>query len=362
VHYPLIMEDLRNEFPALRNQIYLNTASSGLMSKSLLDWRRSHDEDYYTNGVNFVKRKQIPEDARAGVARLFDAKSSETALIPNFSFGCNIVLDGLSKGQKILLLKEDYPSLRWPVEIRDFNVCYAKIDENLEENILQAVEKHKPDIFMFSIVQWLSGIKINLDFLKQLKSQYPDLLLIADGTQYMGTENFSFKDNAIDVLGASAYKWLCAGFGNGFMLIKKEVQNKIFPKTIGFNSADTFDSKATDTRFIKYFEPGHQDFIAFGSLNQAIKKVERIGIENISEPIKKLTDYAKDGLLQKGLLTNATKLRSEHSSIINFKGDMELFDKLTSQYIICSPRGGGIRVSFHYYNTKDEVDALLDML
>ncbi len=356
------MEDLKNEFPALNKQVYLNTASSGLMSKSLLKWRRALDEDFFNNGVDYVKRQQIPEDARASVARLFDASISETALIPNFSFGCNIVMDGLSRGQKVLLLEEDYPSLRWPVETRDFDVCYAKIDENLEDNILQAVEQHKPDIFMFSIVQWLSGIKIDFEFLKQLKSKFPNILLIADGTQYMGTAPFSFKDSAIDILGASCYKWLCAGFGNGFMLVKEGVQERIFPKTIGFNSADTFDSKPADTRFIKYFEPGHQDFIAFGSLDQAIKKVEQIGIENISEAIKKRTLYAMEGLVEKGLLPEKSINRKEHSSIINFTGDQLLFEKLQSNNIVCSPRGGGIRVSFHYYNSIDEVSTLLKLL
>ena len=356
------MEDLRNEFPAIKNQVYLNTASSGLLSRSLLNWRRAHDEDYFTNGVDYVKRQQIPENARASVARLFDASISETALIPNFSFGCNIILDGLSKGQKVLLLKDDYPSLRWPAETRDFDVCYAMIDGNLEDNILHAVEKHKPDIFMFSIVQWLTGIKIDFEFLKQLKSKYPNMLLIADATQYMGTEAFSFKDNAIDILGASCYKWLCAGFGNGFMMVKEEAQHRIFPKTIGFNSADTFESKATDTRFIKHFEPGHQDFIAFGSLDQAIKKVEQIGIGHISEAIQTLTQKAMEGLSEKGLLSSMLLDRARHSSIINFSGDQQLFNKLKVNKIACALRGGGVRVSFHYYNSEEEVNKLLSLV
>lgn len=356
------MEDLRNEFPVLNGQTYLNTASSGLLSKTVYQWRKEHEEKLFNNAANFFTRKQIVEDARTSVARYFNAQLDEVALVPNFSFGCNIVLDGLSKGQKVLLLKEDYPSLRWPVETRDFNVCYAAIDENLEDNILQAVEKHKPDIFMFSIVQWLSGIKIDLAFIKELKSKYPTMLLMADGTQYMGTEKFSFKNSGIDVLGASAYKWLCSGFGNGFILVKEEVQDRIFPRTIGFNSADSFESNATDTRFIKHFEPGHLDFIAFGSLDQAIKKVEWVGIQKISEVIIKRRDYALELLGEKGLLSKDTKNRKDHASIINFTGDQSLYKKLMANDIICSLRGGGIRVSFHYYNTMDEVELLLNNL
>ncbi|MGK0386480.1 MAG: selenocysteine lyase/cysteine desulfurase, partial [Patiriisocius sp.] len=335
------MQDLKHEFPAIQNQTYLNTASSGLLSTSLFYWRKQHEIDLINHGADFTIRKQIPEDARASVARFFNAREDEVALVPNFSFGFNTVLEGLPKGQKVLLLENDYPSLLWPIETRDFNVCYASISETLEDNILQAFEKHRPNIFVFSMVQWLSGIKMDLSFLKALKSKYPQVLFMADGTQYLGTEHFSFKDNAIDVLGASCYKWLLAGFGNGIVMVKKEAQAQIFPATIGFNSAETFDSKATDTAFVKHFEPGHQDTFNYGSLDQAILQAERYGITNISEKIKSLSVYAKERFVAMDLLDDATKNRTIHASIFNFKGDMQLFKKLQKHSIICSPRGGG---------------------
>lgn len=356
------MQDFKQEFPALQDQIYFNTASSGLLSKSLFYWRKQHEIDYINNGAEFAIRKQIPEDTRASVARFFTAQTDEVALIPNFSFGFNTVLEGLPKGQKILLLENDYPSLHWPVETRDFNVCYASISEMLEENILTAFEQHRPDVFVFSIVQWLSGIKIDFTFLKSLKEKYPTVLFIADGTQYIGTEHFSFTDNAFDVLGASCYKWMLAGFGNGIMMVKKEAQSKFFPATIGFNSAATFDSKPSETTFVKHFEPGHQDSFNYGSLQQAILQAERIGISNISDQIKKLSAYAKDQFIALNLLDEATKNRKTHSSIFNLKGDKELFKKLMERKIICAPRGGGVRVSFHYYNTIHEVDRLVEII
>ena len=54
-----------------------------------------------------------------------------------FSFGFNTLLDGLPRDLKVLMLKSDYPSINWAVEHRDFNVCYANIDDNLEENIVK---------------------------------------------------------------------------------------------------------------------------------------------------------------------------------------------------------------------------------
>lgn len=357
------MEDLRIHFPALTSCTYLNTASNGIIPKPVFEWRREHDLDLLNQASVFrVQHKTHIERIREKVAQFFDASKIEVALIPNFSFGINTVLEGLSKGQKVLMLKNDYPSVNWPVETRDFNVCYAEINENLEQNIEGAVAKHKPEVFMFSIVQWLNGVKIDFEFLKQLKDKHPNLLLIADGTQYLGTENFSFSESPIDVLGASCYKWLTAGYGNGFIMVKEAARKKIFPKTIGFNSADSFESAATDTTFMKHFEPGHQDTLNYGSLEQAMLFVENLGKDELYHHIKTLSQKAKESFVALGLLSNNTLLRKEHSSIFNLKGENELFQKLRENNIICSPRGGGIRVSFHYYNTEEDLERLLEIL
>jgi len=357
------MEVLRKHFPALESCIYLNTASNGVIPKPVIEWRRQHDLDLMNNASVFRdKHKDHIEQIRQTVSGFFDASAEETALIPNISFGINTVLERLPKGQKMLLLKNDYPSVNWPVETRDFNVCYAEIDENLERNIEEAVAKHKPDVFMFSIVQWLNGIKIDFEFLKELKKKNPNLLLIADGTQYLGTENFSFKNNAIDVVAASTYKWLTAGYGNGFIMVKETARERIFPKTIGFNSAARFESTAAETTFMKHFEPGHQDTLNYGSLEQAILFQQKFGAENLYQKITSLSAKAKEHFTEMGLLKNETLLRKNHSSIFNLKGDVELFQKLKENNIICSLRGGGIRVSFHYYNTKAELEKLLEIL
>src|SRR5690606_34964378 len=115
-----------------------------------------------------------------------------------------------------LLLKEDYPSLNWPFETRGFPREYVEIDENLEEKIRDRVKGGKIDVLALSLVQWVNGVMIDLEFLRQLKEEFPQLLILADGTQYLGMEEFDFGASGIDILGASAYKWLLAGYGNGF--------------------------------------------------------------------------------------------------------------------------------------------------
>ena len=355
------MKDLKKEFPVLQKYTYLNTASCGLLSQSLVDWRRQHDLNLMAGGSVFrdTHREHI-KSIRASVCRFFNASEDEVALIPNFSFGMNTVMDALPKNLKVLLLEKDYPSVNWAIENRDFDVCYAKVDENLEENINQAIRENQPDVLAFSIVQYTSGIKIDFDFLRQLKAYHPQLLLIADGTQFLGTTVFDFSESPIDILAASTYKWMLSGYGNGILMIKSEIQQKMFPKTIGFNSAEAAFSKRDEIQFIRRFEPGHQDTLNYGSLEQSILHFEKLGMERVSEEITRLSAKAKKKFEDLGLLEDLVVNRPEHSNIFNIKGSEGLFQKLKENNIICSQRGNGIRVSFHYYNTDEDLNTLLE--
>src|SRR5699024_67604 len=249
---------IKQHFPALHHITYLDTAASGVVPEPVMAWRREHEIALQQEPLAF--RSGIPDvlqSTRQAIAAFTNAKEKEVALIPNFSFGINSILEALPKNQKIAILNNEYPSVTWPVLSRKFTTYSIDTKPNLEENILSVIDKQKPDVFLFSIVQWLDGIKIDQEFLKSLKEKFPNLLLIADGTQYIGTEALDFSRSPIDILATSAYKWLHSGFGSGFLLFKKEVQKRFTIKTIGFNSAETFESPWHSTSFIKHFEPGH---------------------------------------------------------------------------------------------------------
>lgn len=357
------MEDFRKEFPVAENYTYLNTASCGLLSKSLVAWRHQHDLNLMEGGSLFRdKHKAHIREIRSRLANFFSTSEDTIAMVPNFSFGMNTILSGLPKSKKILLLKGDYPSISWPVEFRDFEVCYANMDENLEDNIEQAMAEHHSDIFAFSMVQYISGIRMDTEFLHRLKAYHPGLLLIADATQYFGTVDFNFSASPIDVMGASAYKWLLAGYGNGLFLIQPEAQAQILPKTIGFNSADLTFGNKEEIGLIGHMEPGHQDTLNYGSLGESIAFLQRIGMRDIEAHLKRISEEAKKEFEARGLLEKAVAVREDHSTIFNLKGNKELFDKLIANNIICSLRGNGIRVSFHLYNSLEDLKRLLEVI
>lgn len=357
------MENIRSKFPVLQKCIYANTASSGLPYRDLMEWRRQHDQAFL-NGGSMMRNNahSLITVTRETVGRFFGCKFENVALLQNFSIGINMLLEGLDKNEKILFLENDYPSVVWPFERRGFSISFAKMDENLEENIIEKVEQEKITVLALSIVQWLNGIKIDLDFLKRLKKKYPQLLIIADGTQFCGTADFNFEDSGIDVLGASSYKWLLSGYGNGFMLFKDSVKERSALKTIGFNSANADKSKKDSVRLAKRFEPGHLDTLNFGSLKFSLDFLNELGKKNIETRLRELSQKAKKEFAELGLLEDRVINRNLHSTIFNIKGDEALFNKLTNKDIICSQRGDGIRLSFHIYNTENEIDEIIKIL
>ena len=191
---------------------------------------------------------------------------------------------------------------------------------------------------------------MDLNFFKQLKKTHPGLLIIADGTQFCGTKDFNFQNSGIDVLISSGYKWLFSGYGNGFVLIKNNFVE-------GF--LNDISKKNAEESFSLAFEPGNIDTLSFGSLLYSLNKISDYGILKIENRLKHLSNYAMEKFIKKNLLDDQITKRKQHSNIFNLKGGEFLYRKLLQNNIICSRRGNGIRVSFNFYNTEEEIDFLL---
>ncbi|WP_298950742.1 aminotransferase class V-fold PLP-dependent enzyme [uncultured Nonlabens sp.] len=350
-----------DQFPILKEYTYLNTANHGLLSQDIVDYRASLDLKMRDQASLFTNNRNVfIDEVRHTIANFMDADADFTAVIPNFSTAFNTLINSIDATSSFLLLKEDYPSINNPVEARGFKTHHVGIDEQMEQNIRAVCEKEQPDFFCFSMVQYISGIKMDLDFLNDLKKRFPKIILIADFTQYVGFEEFRFRESGIDTIIASCYKWLHAGDGNGFICMKEEVQEVIFPiKNLHGNANSGIKS---NVNFISTFEPGHQDMMAFGTLQQAIIKVHELGWKTMSEPVKKLALKAKLAFQERELLSTVVCARKNHSSIFNIKGDQELYDKLLEHKIVTSLRGDGLRISFSYFNTEEDLIKLLNVL
>ncbi len=354
--------DFKEQFPVLKDYTYLNTASSGIIAGSIQQWRRSHDDQFVQQGSKFrLQQADFLQDVRQTVSRFFHGNIENTFLTQNFSLAFNTFLDGLSRSHRFLLIASDYPSVNYPVESRGFSCAYADMDEHLEQNILDKVITFRPTVLAISLVQYINGIKIDLGFLKRLKMENPDLLIVADGTQFCGTEDFNFEQSGLDVLISSGYKWMLAGYGNGFVLIKDTVYPYLHKERVGL--ALPKEPFLKDRKLLSLcFEPGHLDTLNFGTLKQSILLFEEVGIDFIQNRIETVGKIAKQAFAERGLLSKEVAQRADHSAIFNISADAELIKRIDAADILTLQRGAGLRVAFHFYNDEQDLEKLLKVI
>ncbi|MFD2581674.1 aminotransferase class V-fold PLP-dependent enzyme [Pedobacter vanadiisoli] len=349
-------------FPILKEYTYLNTANSGILSTNLAEWRAQHDQAFIADGSIFrMENLPLITDLKNNITTLFGSKPENTYLVQNFSVGYNILLNGLDKSHRFLLLEEEYPSVSYPVISMGFDYYSIKIDEKLEEKIIHAIEKFKPTILAFSMVQYISGFRMDDDFIQQLKTTYPSLLLVGDGTQFLGTTAFNFEKSGLDALIGSGYKWLLAGYGNGYAFLSDQMKDVIYAKNKLADLPTAPFLKGKD-HLSMCFEPGHLDTLNFGTLNESLNYLDSVGFDQIEKTTQKLSNQARLELNSRGLVPDWTLDRKYQSTIVSMPLNQNTVDKLSAAKILCSPRGTGTRISFHYYNTEEDLNYLLQVL
>ncbi|MBE5319468.1 aminotransferase class V-fold PLP-dependent enzyme [Pedobacter sp. MR2016-19] len=349
-------------FPILKEYTYLNTANSGILSTNLAEWRTQHDQAFIAGGSIFkMENMPIITDLGNNIAKLFSSKPENTYLVQNFSVGFNTLLSGLDKNHRFLLLEEEYPSVSYPLISMGFDYHSIPVDEKLEENIINAIEKFKPTILAFSMVQYISGFRMDEDFIRKLKKSYPDLLLVGDGTQFLGTTAFNFEKSGLDALIGSGYKWLLAGYGNGYALLSDQMKDAIYNKNKLAELPTAPFLKGKD-HLSMCFEPGHLDTLNFGTLNESLNYLGSFGFDWIEKTTQTLSNQARLELNSRGLVPDWMLDRKYQSTIMSMPLDQKTVDKLVAAKILCSPRGAGTRISFHFYNKEEDLNRLLQVL
>lgn len=341
--------------------IYLNTPGNGLIPNPTLKWRTQWDQQFFDVKSDIRdKQPEILAQIKGNIANSFQAKNEQTFLTPNFSFAYNVLIDLLPKNFKYLILEDEYPSLQYPLTNRRLNQQNIPPSINMEEEIALAVNRLQPDVLVLSIVQYISGMKIDLEFIKKLKQEHPKLLILADATQYIGTEPFSFKESGIDALATSGYKWLMGGFGNGFICLSDQLTDLLqdLCQDIPKPKAAMWQYKSILSTL---FEPGHQDTLAHGTLSKSIDFLNSIGLKQIEQKLIETKTEAYHLLEERGWLLPITQ-RKIKSSVINIQINPALYPNLVQSGVKCFPRGSGIRIGLHLYNDVQDVHRLIEIL
>jgi len=345
-------------------KIYLNTASCGLLSKESVDAANVLYNGMLTDASNAVEpiRDSGIARIRDTVAAFIDAPASQVALIPNFSWGMNAIVQSLKGDEKVLLYKNDYPSLIAPFTVNRFDISWIGDTDGFEidsKELKRQLLSERIGILAISHVQWLTAFKIDIQDIGQFCKEH-GITFILDATQSLGAVPVYLSKHHIDVLICSNYKWMNAGFGTGIMYVSESFMRKYPPVVAGSNSYSYVTGTFNFEPSIMNFEPGHLNMPGLLILEKAIQQKLQQGIEKIASHNLHLLQLLSDSIDASLIL--GTREMQQRSSIVMLKDPGHLFDRLTNNSIVAIKRGANIRISIHFYNTENEVRRLIELL
>ena len=205
-----------------------------------------------------------------------------------------------------------------------FDYTEIPLKTELEVSVLEELRQNKYEVFAFSAVQYNSGLLFDMEFLHTIKEEFPSLIILVDGTQFIGAESFDFDQSAVDGIFGSGYKWLLASYGNGFICLKKSLLLQL---------------NSSKEEVLELLDRGHKSPLAMGSLGFAIEELFSFDMEALLRKKKELAVYFFEALKERNLLEDFVCERKEHSSIFTLKISDETHQALIKENIRCVKRG-----------------------
>ncbi len=375
------LKKVRKQFPITDEKIYLAHASRGPLPKVGAEAIQRYINYSMYSGQTLVNAG-VPEDAGKSLfARLIGAQKSEIALVENTSVGINIVADMISRRKRgnVVTTDYEYSSVTYPFLIKKPNieVRFVKnsngiihledIESSVDDNTLAVVISH---------VHWLNGFRHNLKALSEIAHEH-SAYLVVDAIQSAGAMKIDVNRDNIDFLSTGCYKWLLSPPGSGFLFIRDELVPHFEPPIIGWRSSSGV--KDRDHLTLKFpddarrFEVGAPAYISLVAAAENIKLLLGFGKKNVEKRILMLSGYLRESLCNMGIYVTTPENASSRSGIVNFKicNPQNIVYELQKKNIIpcgarkdwmrCSPIfKSTIRVAPHFYNTIEEIDALVE--
>lgn len=371
------MPKLNHLFPISHQHTHLNHAAVSPWPRATTEAVMKFAEENMLHGSsNYLQWQNTEQQLRDRAAQLLNAASSdEIALVKNTSEGISFVAAGLqwNKGDNVVGIRQEFPSNRFSwmalepqgVEFRTLDL--ESLKDSPEAGLISLCDENTR-LLAISAVQFGNGLKLDLNRLGTF-CRANNILFCVDAIQQLGALPFDVQACKADFAIADGHKWLLGPEGLGIFYIRRELLNTLqltqhgwhMVKDVGNYSRQDFDPATSARRF----ECGSPNMLGIHALNTSLELLLNEGINTIADEILERTSLIADGLSSNANIKILSDLSSHRrSGIITFtqrKGDdKKLYKHLQSKQVLCAMRGGGIRLSPHFYTPKEQIFQTLE--
>lgn len=367
--------NLQQEFPIKENRLFFDHAKVSPLPRRVLNAINTFTKDACEHGTKNYNAWMVEVDrVRRQFAQLINGNIDEIAFIKNTSEGISIVANGIDwkAGDNVVIPNIEFPANVYPWwNLKRFGVetrmVKAKDGCILFEDLVKQVNE-KTRIVSISSVECNSGFRNDLNRIGTFCKE-KNILFCVDAIQSLGVLEMDVKRDNIDFLAADGHKWMLSVEGLGGLYVAKNVLEKIYPVTVGWdsvvNASDYMNYDFTFRPDAKRFEEGSFNTMSIYALGAALDLLIETGINKIQSSVLSQGDYIMEKFGQRGIKIINSMVPKERSGIISCTLALDLKQLaayMEEKNVSLTVRDSMIRLSPHFYNSQDEADQFFDLL
>ncbi|MCM2256331.1 MAG: aminotransferase class V-fold PLP-dependent enzyme [Vicinamibacteria bacterium] len=359
-------EDLRRDFPALADNVYLNSAAAGPTPRPVREAVHAYYRELEEGGDRswdawLERREQI----RSEVAAFVGADDDEIAFVNNTSEGMNVLADLLAADGGVLTNELEFPTVTLPWVHRGAAVHFQPAIEGLVlPDLYTEAQSPRSTTLLLSHVQFSNGCRQDLARFGAIKG---DRRFVVCASQSAGAFPIDVGRDDVDALACSGHKWLCAGYGAGFLHVSRALWAHHAPRAVGWLSMqDPFRFDNHNVRLLpsaRRFELGCPAFAGIFALGAALRYLQAIGIGAIATRVLEINAYLVARLQAKGF--DVLSPQGEHQSgqtLVAVAEPERAVAFLAERSVMVTPKPEGLRIATHFFNNEEDVDACVRAL
>jgi kynureninase len=362
----------RPQFPILERTNYLISNSLGAVPRAVGPSLQSYFDSWATRGVRAWEEGWWTLTADLGdlVAPLIGARAGEVVFQPNVTLAHGVVFSAFDysvSAPKIVTDAMHFPSILYLIDQerrRGARVAVIPSEDGISvdtQRLIEAIDEQTA-IVSLSHILFKSAYVHDVAAITA-KAREVEAITVIDGYQAVGTIPIDVRRLGIDVYVGGCLKWLCGGPGAAFVWVDPQVRRRLEPKLTGwmahqapFAFAPQLARRDDAWRLLH----GTPNISGLYAARPGLEIINEIGIEAIRAKSLLQTQRLLDLSDRAGYrcTTPRDPARRGGTVAIDVDNGYEISKGLKSLDILCDYRpGAGIRLSPHFYNRDDELDA-----
>jgi len=332
------------------------------------------DENGRLGSRHYNQWMELEAELRHRLAQLVNAPGADDiALLKNTSEGLSVIAYGLDwqAGDNIVIAAEEFPSNRivWeslaPRGVQLRLVDLQAVDQ--PEQALIAAMDDNTRLLSVSAVQYASGLRLDLPALGQACKQR-NVLYCVDAIQQIGALRFDLQAIDADFVVADGHKWMLGPEGLALFYCRHELIPRLRLNQFGWHMVEAMgDFSKTDWQpaaSARRFECGSPNMLAAHALHASIGVLLEVGMEQVEQQLLDNVQFLINACSDmENIELLSPQDRNRHGGIFTFRKtdrDMaQMYQWLVDKGVVCALRGGGIRLSPHFYTPRQQLQQLL---